>query len=395
MSTTRHTPVPLPEQAAPPAPAPRPATAAPGRGRPPRLAAVDMLRLVAALAVAAYHFLGIGTAQYWGEDPRDFARPLHLASMYGWMGVEAFFVISGFVICISGWGRTPGQFAVSRISRLYPAYWAAIALIVLYRLLEASQRGTSEGIPDSRQILGNMTMAPEQLGVHEVDGVVWTLWAEARFYLLMALVLAVGTTYHRMLAFCTIWLAAAVFTRQMHVTLLDQIVQSTYAGLFISGIVLFLMYRFGRNLLLWMMLGLSWSYELVALHDRSYYHMRDTAGSTVPVSWPVCALLLTGFVVLLALCAFGPLRRFQWRWMITAGILTYPFYLVHLTLGTALGVDLTHHASWLGAWPNLLLTTAAMLLLSWLIHKLVEKPLGKALRRGLTEGLHPKQDQPV
>lgn len=389
MSMTSHTPMPLPEQAPPPARTADSAAGGPAKGRPVRLAAVDALRLVAALAVAAYHFLGTGTDLYWGEDPRDFARPLHLASMYGWMGVEAFFVISGFVICMSGWGRTPGQFAVSRISRLYPAYWAAVVLIVLYRVLEATQRGTTENIPDGRQIVGNLTMAPEQLGVHEVDGVVWTLWAEGRFYLLMALVLAAGTTYHRMLAFCTTWLALAVFTRQMHVTLLDQIVQSTYAGLFITGIVLYLMYRFGRNLLLWIMLGLAWGYELVALHDRTWYHMRDTAGSKVPVSWTLSALLLTGFVVLLALCAFGPLRRLQWRWMVTAGILTYPFYLVHLTLGTALGVDLTHHASWLGPWANLLVTTAVMLLLSWLIHKLVEKPLGKALRRGLTEGLNP------
>ncbi|WP_333771362.1 acyltransferase family protein [Streptomyces sp. IBSBF 2435] len=388
--TSRTPGQPLPEQAGP-APVREPQAAAPGgaKAKPVRLAAVDALRLVAALSVAAYHFLGTGTAQYWGTDPRDFARPLHQASMYGWLGVEAFFVISGFVICMSGWGRTPGQFAVSRLSRLYPAYWAALALIVLYRVLLAMRQGDASGIPDLRQIVGNLTMAPEQVGVHELNGVVWTLWVEARFYLLMAVVLAFGTTYHRMLGFCTAWLALAVVTRQMHVALLDQVVQSDCAGLFIAGIVLYLMYRFGRNLLLWTMLGLAWAYELVALHDRTYYHMRDTAGPKIAVSWPVCALLLTGFLALLALCAFGPLRRLQWRWMVTAGILTYPFYLVHLTLGTALGVNLTNHGPALGPWVNLLTTLAAMLVLSWLIHKLVEKPLGLAMRRGLAAGLNP------
>jgi peptidoglycan/LPS O-acetylase OafA/YrhL len=39
----------------------------------------------------------------------------------GWTGVYLFFLISGFVICMSAWGRSVGQFAASRITRLFPA----------------------------------------------------------------------------------------------------------------------------------------------------------------------------------------------------------------------------------------------------------------------------------
>jgi peptidoglycan/LPS O-acetylase OafA/YrhL len=365
-----------------------------GKSRPARqtrLAGLDALRLVAALAVAAYHYLGTSTAQFLTVNPRDLSLPLHLVGMYGWIGVDAFFLISGFVICMSGWGRTPGEFAVSRLARLFPAYWAAIALIVLYRILVALSHGDTTGIPGLRQLVGNATMIPEQLGVHELDGVVWSLWVEARFYLLMGLVLAFGATYRRMLAFCTIWLAVGVITRQEHLTALDQVVQSGYTGLFVSGIVLFLMYRFGRNPLLWTMLGLSWGYELVALNDRSYYHMRDTVLPQVAVSWTLCAVLLTGFLALLAMFAFGPLQRLQWRWMVVAGTLTYPFYLVHLTLGLALGDLLANRVPALGPWGILGTTMVSMLLLSWLIHRCVEKPLGRAMRRGLTRGLEPAE----
>lgn len=40
---------------------------------------------------------------------------------YGYAGVNLFFVISGFVILMSVWGRTAPQFIASRVSRLYPA----------------------------------------------------------------------------------------------------------------------------------------------------------------------------------------------------------------------------------------------------------------------------------
>lgn len=77
--------------------------------------------------VAAYHFLGTPTPHFWGRAAlRDFAPLLHEIRRYGWLGVEFFFVISGFVICMSCWGRTPAQFTVSRIARLFPAYWYAV-----------------------------------------------------------------------------------------------------------------------------------------------------------------------------------------------------------------------------------------------------------------------------
>jgi peptidoglycan/LPS O-acetylase OafA/YrhL len=108
-----------------------------------RLTTIDGLRLVAALMVAAYHFLGTPTPHFWGRtELRDLAPFLHEIGGYGWLGVEFFFLISGFVICMSCWGRTPAQFAVSRISRLFPAYWCAVLLVVLLVL-----RGWAIGPP--------------------------------------------------------------------------------------------------------------------------------------------------------------------------------------------------------------------------------------------------------
>lgn len=68
--------------------------------------ALDGLRLVAALMVAAYHYGGRGgeITKAWGSSAQQQFPTLHTYFSYGCLGVQVFFVISGFVICMSGWG---------------------------------------------------------------------------------------------------------------------------------------------------------------------------------------------------------------------------------------------------------------------------------------------------
>jgi peptidoglycan/LPS O-acetylase OafA/YrhL len=349
---------------------------------------VDLLRLVAALAVASFHYLGTSSPAYWGTRPHDFAFKVHRASLYGWLGVEAFFLISGFVICMSAWGRSPGQFAVSRLSRLFPAYWCALALIVLCSAVTLRDSGLLRHSLAPHLLMANITMAPGALHVSPIDGVAWTLWVEGRFYLIMAAVLAFGFTYRRMLAFCTAWLALAAFASEARSNLLSEVILTPYAGVFVAGIAVYLMYRFGQNLVLWMLLVISWAFQLSMMNDRVQTHMID-AGTTQHVSWTACTALLTGFLVLLMLATIGPLSRLQWRWLVTAGALTYPFYLVHQSIGVPLAKELTAHVPGLAPWPTVVLTLAAMLSLARLMNTYVEKPFGTIMRRQLTKGLDP------
>ena len=89
-----------------------------------RLRVLDLLRFCAALAVVMFHFVETSA---WGTR-RAFPALIDF-SMFGVYGVRLFFVISGFVILMSAWGRTSGQFVVSRIARLYPAYWASVVIL--------------------------------------------------------------------------------------------------------------------------------------------------------------------------------------------------------------------------------------------------------------------------
>src|SRR5690242_20023437 len=105
-------------------------TALPAPTRPPgRIAVIDGLRLVAAVSVAFFHFAGCALiAKVWGTHPRSLFPVIYPVASYGWLGVDLFFMISGFVVCMSAWGRAVGVFARSRIVRLFPAYWPAVLL---------------------------------------------------------------------------------------------------------------------------------------------------------------------------------------------------------------------------------------------------------------------------
>ncbi|WP_438306980.1 acyltransferase family protein (plasmid) [Streptomyces sp. HUAS TT11] len=344
--------------------------------------------MMAAVMVAAYHFLGTPTPHFWGRTAlRDFAPLLHEISRYGWLGVEFFFAISGFVICMSCWGRTPAQFTVSRIARLFPAYWCAVLLVVALVLVSRMGHWPAATRIDPRTVLGNLTMAPGPLGLDLVDKVSWTLWVEARFYLLMAVLLVFGLSYRRVAVFCGAWLLAGVIALELRSPLLDEFIQPRYAGLFVTGIILYLMHRFGQSLLLWLLLCFAWCYELTVLEFRVADHAAVPPGESRP-SWIVCAVVLTLCLGLLALAgAGGPLARLQRRWLVTAGGLTYPFYLVHQSIGIPLAKGLVRVFPRLGPLPSIAVSVSCMLGLSLLMHLTVERRLGPLLRQRLTRDL--------
>ncbi|MFG3284506.1 acyltransferase family protein [Streptomyces sp. NPDC048111] len=350
---------------------------------PGRLAAVDGLRLVAAIAVAAYHYVGTPTARFWGENYElaQVAPLLHAVSGYGWLGVEAFFLISGFAICMSCWGRTPAQFAVSRIARLFPLYWAVVLLVVVMGTV-AVLGGQRSGAPiDVRTTLGNLTMIPSPLGVRFTAGVAWTLWVEARFYLLVGALLLIGLTYRRVVAFGFMWLVAAAIGRELHSAVLDEILLSQYAGLFVAGMALYLMHRYGANLLLWLLAGFAWCYTLTVLDDRVASHSTS--------NWPVSAAVLSAFFVLLALAGPGPLRHLRWRALVYAGALTYPFYLVHQSVGIPVTRGVLKALPAIGLLPCIALGLLFSLALAAALHRLVDRKLGRLLRHHLTNALNP------
>jgi peptidoglycan/LPS O-acetylase OafA/YrhL len=348
--------------------------AAPRRRERPRLYAVDGIRLVAALMVAAHHYAGTWRVNQpdnavWERPVSEIMPTVFRLSAYGWIGVEIFFVISGFVICMSCWGRSPRQFFVSRVIRLYPAYWFAVAFTtaVLVAL---------PGVWDrlrARDVLLNFTMLQSGSGVANVDGVYWTLWSELRFYLLFLLVVATGLTYRKVVVFCCVWGAAAMLAPVSDLQLLQLAADPDGAWYFIAGLALYLMHRFGQDLLLWGILAMAW-----LMGQRELGKRIDTVEHVS--SWRGALLIFTVFLLVMVAIALGATDRVRWKWLVTAGSLTYPLYLTHYAAGTTV-INRLH-----GTMDARLLVAsviAGFLLLSWLVHRFVEAPMARVLKTGL------------
>lgn len=122
----------------------------PASGHAATLANLDFLRGIAAVAVLLWHYqhfyyLSAGSPPppefRSGQPFFDWLRPLYL---HGWMAVEFFWTISGFVL-FHVYGRKPGvdahQYFWARFSRLYPLHLITLLLVALLQAVSLARLG--------------------------------------------------------------------------------------------------------------------------------------------------------------------------------------------------------------------------------------------------------------
>lgn len=169
-------------------PASQPSSPAPARER---LLFIDGLRCIAVLWVVLTHFVHHSPfRQFFSES----LPPLIYRSCWkGYLGVEIFFVISGFVIALSLardriTPRFALGFAVRRYVRLFPPYIAVvflwIATTALGKLLFPSYDLPQ---PSGAQLASHFLYLQNLLGLGDIVGPTWTLCLEFQFYLFYAL----------------------------------------------------------------------------------------------------------------------------------------------------------------------------------------------------------------
>ncbi len=345
-----------------------------------RLYEIDLLRFVAAVLVLLHHF--VGRIAGWGpEGYPDLGGVLPHVTQYGFLGVDLFFVISGFVILMSSWGRPVGDYAVSRVVRILPAYWFAVTLALGLYMTTGHVWIRPGDDPDLSLLvyLPNMTMLQEGVGVQDLDPVYWTLWVELHFYALIALLVWRGVTYARCVAFMVAWLIGGQFVQETEFTFLKVLLIPEWAPYFIAGMAFYLMYRFGPNLALTLIALAGWALAV--------YHRSTTVNPDLklpPYHQAVIAAGVTLAFLVMWLVATRRLRWLAWRHWVPVGALTYPVYLVHDTIGRVLWEE---YRDDLGHWQQLGVSVAVTLTVSILIYRLVEKPVQRLLRPRLKAAL--------
>ena len=145
-----------------------------------KLASIQALRALAAFGVVACHLLGFESKYLGGPGIAP------AAFQYGMVGVDLYFVISGFIItliCTGQFGR-PGEaprFLWRRFIRVYPIFLVWCSAVFAVFLLYPGMVNSSHGRPD---VLASFLLLPQRnLPLLLVS---WTLVFEAFFYLLFA-----------------------------------------------------------------------------------------------------------------------------------------------------------------------------------------------------------------
>jgi peptidoglycan/LPS O-acetylase OafA/YrhL len=160
---------------------------------PRRIEGLDALRGAASFAVCWYHLVGF---RYQTADGRLF-EVLRASAAYGWLGVEVFFVISGFIIPYSlhraGYRlRDYPSFILKRLVRLDPPYLVTIALILALGYAYAAYAARPaevEGVAVTwTRVLLHLGYANAFFGHRALNPVFWTLAIEFQYYLLVGLI---------------------------------------------------------------------------------------------------------------------------------------------------------------------------------------------------------------
>lgn len=148
---------------------------------PTRLDHVQALRGFAASLVLLSHLVPI--------EAKTATHPILPESFrFGMMGVDLFFVISGFIMVYvtRDWARgRVGEFLFARATRIYPLYWTVSAALLIVWLIRPDLVFSSS--PNEPQLLNSLLLVPAY--AYPLLEVGWTLVFEMGFYLVFALLL--------------------------------------------------------------------------------------------------------------------------------------------------------------------------------------------------------------
>jgi peptidoglycan/LPS O-acetylase OafA/YrhL len=150
---------------------------------------IDMFRGIAILLVVLFHFTARLPAQ-----ALNITEGAPWPVFFGWVGVYFFFIISGYCIFMTlERAPTVGMFLARRISRIYPAFIAAVLILFFFGLIadvpSVPEANFREIAPGPIDVVTNLFFIGE-IG-EWVDGSFWSIAVEMKFYLLVAILAGV------------------------------------------------------------------------------------------------------------------------------------------------------------------------------------------------------------
>jgi len=353
----------------------------------PHLPGLDVLRAVAILWVMGYHLVSHG--------PR-----LPALANLGWMGVDLFFVLSGFLVggqvlaaCARESGPDWRDYALRRALRVLPAY---LAVLGLYQWLPAWRE--SPGLAPAWQFLTFTSNLFPDYARHAAFSHAWSLCVEEHFYLLLplaAIALSRRPSLRKSAWFCVALLVGGMLARgwawyaqvQPYLAVtsgpdwfflryIEHVYNPTYARLdgLLAGVALAGVRQFRPHWWCWMTrrgwFFLGAGVAGVALASQLF---RDPTGVLAAVAgFPVLSVSLASVLVGMASTAILPGR------LVVPGAralatLAFSLYLTHKAVYHLVDI---HAGAWFDGANMLALVSynAAALLVATALYMVVERP---------------------
>lgn len=357
---------------------------------------LDALRFVAAMLVCIFH-LGFYSWASFGSTTAEALdhvvsfEQLTPFSWFGWVGVEIFFVISGFVIANSANGASAAAFLRGRILRLYPAAWicATLTLIMLVLFVHEQSPLSAMGY------LRTMTLWPKGPWI---DGAYWSLAVEISFYTVIfvmlvfrrfsllpvvAAMLTVGSAGYTLLHLAILagWMGEPSWLKPFE-QLADNLLLK-HGMFFALGIWLWILSRRQLRVLGWTGLIAAVALGVGEIARRTFEMETLEAHPSINQPGLLPAMIWLAAVLLMMLMVLTP-ERFTPKAQRTRellrqlGLATYPLYLLQNVFGASLLHGLVDAG--LPGYVSLIVAIAIVLASAFTVALLAEPAVRRALR---------------
>lgn len=352
-----------------------------------RIKYLDGVRGVAILLVILFHTYARHLAMPYGAQFFEI-----WILKYGWVGVELFFLLSGFVIFMTlEKCSSLKEFLLKRWLRLFPAMFLACIFLYSTAGLFSERFG---GQPELYSLLPSLTFTHPRLWevvlqypVQNLEGSFWSLYVEVSFYFFS------GIIYFKVVrrnSLKTIWAIFSLFAITVLIIALGKALNVDLIVLVgkVFGSVLGFLY-FG-----WFAVGaMLYCITQHTAHGKQHRYMYYL----VLILLLIANSIITGYITretldamiaVFVITLFFPLSLFSLsiqkvlahRFWVFLGFVSYPLYLIHERTLVSATVLLAKHYSGVPSYILPIVPIFILIFISWVIAKFLEVPLRKFLK---------------
>jgi len=315
-----------------------------------RIDILDGFRCIAILMVVLYHFYTrwtppVAPVNYYpyGDSAASWFR-------YGYLGVNFFFIISGFVIFYTlEKSKTAGSFFVKRLIRLFPPM--LLCSVITFFAIKALDPGHQFALLHSETALNffpSLTFSHPIFWVklfhndhvEYIDGAYWSLWVEVTFYLLAGLLFFTNKQ-----KFLQRWCAVMVVAILLKIVTLPQFAAFIAGRASLAGVMNIvtraLIYVGLLNFMVYFTLGmyfycLFFKKQVPRLFQVLCGLLTVVELLSMKENAPRLVFVLMIIIFLLFVYRQQYLAFMKYRLIARIGVISYTLYLIHQNIGVLL-----------------------------------------------------------